>query len=132
MSKYHSRLAVDSLTAENEQLELTATRKKSDTDLIFYIDNKGQEDQNEENGKTNEPINDAFVAAAHAMQSGGNGGQRKRRVGKSSEKKQVKYLKYKITEHPGSSVGKDGSSSESEVQNPASDEDGDDVEVKEQ
>lgn len=71
LSKYRARLAVDSLNTDNEQPELTANGNKSDTDLIFYIDNKGKEDQNMENDNTNKPISDAFVAAAHTMQSGG-------------------------------------------------------------
>lgn len=66
---------------------------------------------------------------------GGNGGRRKRKEGRGGEKKQVKFLKYNIYEHSGStgekssSFGKDGSISEGEVENPLSD---DDMEVKEQ
>ena len=138
ITKYKSKLAIDISEAEHEQLVYTKEGTKANADLGFYIDNKGEEeDVYGDDGRTNESVNAAFVAAAHTMASAENGGGRKRKertgVGK---KKHVKFLKYNLQDNSGSSGEKstvrtnDGSNSGSEVENPLSDEDIDEVKEK--
>lgn len=100
--------------------------KKKDDDILFYIDNKG-EDEDADEDKVNKSMSTAFVAAAHRMESTENGG-RKRKEGRSAEKK-IKFVKYDLFQNSDSArarpsfVSNDGFSSESEVENPVSDED---------
>lgn len=98
-----------------------------DDDILFYIDNKG-EDEDADEDKMNESMSTAFVAAAHAMKLTENGG-RKRKEGRSAEQKKIKFVKYDLSQNSDSARGRpsffsnDGFSSESEVENPLSDED---------
>ena len=90
-----------------------------DDDILFYIDNKeGDKDSDED--KMNASMSAAFVSAAHSMKLTKNG-ERKRKEGKSAGKKKIKFVKYERS----STVSKDGFNSESEVENPLSDEDTD-------
>lgn len=128
MSKYRARLVLSSLEPDKEQADLLITNgKKLDTDVLFYIDNKGDEEVDEENDDKNKPISDVFVAAAHSLQSVENGGKRKRKENKGSEKKELKFREHSINENSLSSGDKfpsfeeDNSSSEGETENPLSD-----------
>ena len=129
VSNYRAKLTLDSIKADEQ--------KALDSDLLFYIDNKGKdEDKNDEEENMNESIDAAFVAAARTMQSAENEGRKKRKKGGDSEKKKkVKFVKYNLDDFSGTPAeesaifDKDGSNSESEVENPVSDDE--DAEVKE-
>lgn len=101
--------------------------KKADDDVLFYIDNKG-EHKDADDDQMNQSMTTAFVAAAHTMKSTVNGG-RKRKDGRSAEKKKIKFVKHDLGQNSGSArarsslVSNDGFSSESEVENPLSDDD---------
>ncbi|MCD7454151.1 hypothetical protein HAX54_023633 [Datura stramonium] len=126
MSKTRAKLLLESMTEGFEQPVLKDGKKKSDTDLLFYIDNKGEEDEEEGDEKMNVSASDAFVAAARTMQSAEP--ERKRKGKDSEHKSRVKFLKYSLHENSGSKEGRsliadsDDSSSESEVENPLTDE----------
>ncbi|XP_059284359.1 uncharacterized protein LOC132037771 [Lycium ferocissimum] len=127
MSKTRAKLLLDSMPEGFEQPALKDSKKKSDTDLIFYIDNKGEEDEEEGDEKMNESASAAFVSAAHTMQSV-EPEKRKRKGKDSKHKNRVKFLKYSLHENSGSKQGQssvadsDDSSSESDVENPSTDE----------
>ncbi|KAM7512957.1 hypothetical protein LguiB_011832 [Lonicera macranthoides] len=129
VSNYRAKLTLDSIKADEQ--------KALDSDLLFYIDNKGrEEDENDEEENMNKSIDAAFVAAAGTMQSAENEGRKKRKKRGDSEKKnKVKFVKYNVDDLSGTPAEKsaifdqDGSNSESEVENPVSDDE--DVEVKE-
>ncbi|KAL1825408.1 hypothetical protein ACET3Z_012186 [Daucus carota] len=97
MSQYRARLVLDSLETDNELPDFN--RKKVDTDVLFYIDNKGDEEMNEETDAKNKPMSDAFVAAAHSLQSVESTGKRKRKARGVGEKKHLKFRKHSIIEH---------------------------------
>lgn len=119
MSKYRARFVLSSLETD-EQPDSITNGKKLDSNVLFYIDNKGDEEMNEETDDENKPISDAFVAAAHSLQSVENGEKRKRKDRKGSEKKHLKFRKHSISENSLSS------SSEAEVENPLSDDESED------
>ncbi|KAK9274527.1 hypothetical protein L1049_021776 [Liquidambar formosana] len=134
ISKCRAKLVLDISKADYERPAGEVKGKKLDADL-FYIDNKGLEEGDDEGKGTNESMSAAFVSAAHTMTLVDNEGGRKRKERRSSEKKkQIKFLKYNIFDNSDSAREKfspasnDGLSSESEVENPRSDED---MEVKE-
>ncbi|KAH0743343.1 hypothetical protein KY290_031336 [Solanum tuberosum] len=126
MSKIRAKLLLDSMTEGFEQPALKDGKKKSENDILFYIDNKGEEDEEEGDVKMNESASAAFVSAAHTMESAEP--ERRKRKGKDSEhKSRVKFLKYSLRENSGSNgqssiADSDDSSSESEVENPLTDE----------
>lgn len=119
MSKFHAKLISDNLKEDLEMLGNKGEGKALDTDL-FYIDNKGENDGNEEDENTSESMSAAFMAAAHSMQSAEHGGT-KRRAKKSEKRKRVKFLKYSLAENSESYTfpSNDGGS---DVENPSSDE----------
>ncbi|KAL0337314.1 UNVERIFIED_CONTAM: hypothetical protein Scaly_2006500 [Sesamum calycinum] len=103
--------------------------QKPDSNLLFYIDNKGQKEYgNEDNKQMNESMSAAFTAAAHSMHSPEQGG-RKRKTKKGENTKQLKFVKYNALEHSSLSGERsadprnDHSDSGSDVENPSSDED---------
>ncbi|KAL2229057.1 UNVERIFIED_CONTAM: hypothetical protein Sindi_1885400 [Sesamum indicum] len=103
--------------------------QKPDSNLLFYIDNKGKKEYgNEDSKQMNESMSAAFTAAAHSMQSPVQGG-RKRKTKKGENTKQVKFVKYNALKHSSLSGERsadprnDHSESESDVDNPSSDED---------
>ncbi|KAL0333805.1 UNVERIFIED_CONTAM: hypothetical protein Sangu_1536700 [Sesamum angustifolium] len=103
--------------------------QKPDSNLLFYIDNKGQKEYaNEDNKQMNKSMSAAFTAAAHSMHSPEQGG-RKRKTKKGENTKQVKFVKYNALEHSSLSGERpadprnDHSDSGSDVENPSSDED---------
>lgn len=89
--------------------------KKLDDDFLFY--NKAdEEDTDEEDENINGSVNAALLAAAHTMKSM-DVGRRKRKEGKSAEKREkTKYIRYELLHNSESSSG-------SEVDNPLSGED---------
>ncbi|XP_015966400.1 uncharacterized protein LOC107490145 [Arachis duranensis] len=94
-------------------------------DDLFYVDNVGEEGNAVEEDKQNEVISDAFVAAARTMKVTDGGSQK--RKGKSKERK-VKFIKHNLLQNSRpvkaeTSSANDGSSGESEVEDPASDSD---------
>lgn len=101
-----------------------------DDDLLFYVDSRGEEfNGDEEDEKMSEAMTAAFVAAAHSMKSADNE-VKKRKEGRSTEKKRkVKFLKYEPLQNSESVSGRspvvsyDSVSSGSEVENRLSDED---------
>ncbi|CAA3032074.1 Hypothetical predicted protein [Olea europaea subsp. europaea] len=119
MSKFRAKLISDNLKEDLEMLGNKGEGKALDTDL-FYIDNKGENDGNEEDENTSESMSAAFMAAAHSMQSAEHGGT-KRRAKKSEKRKRVKFLKYSLAENSESYTfpSNDGGS---DVENPSSDE----------
>lgn len=135
IGQYKSRLASDILEAEQEQLAYDRRGTKTNADLGFFIDNKGEgegEDESENDERTKDCMNAAFVAAAHAMASAENGGGRKRKGGRSGGKnKHIKFLKYNLQNDSGASGEKSAflknheAGTGSEVENPISDEDTD-------
>lgn len=114
------------MTEGFEQPALKDGKKRLGNDIMFYIDNKGEEDEEEGDEKMNEYASAAFIFAAHTMQSAEP--ERRKRKGRDLEhKSRVKFLKYSLHENSGSKVwssiaDNDDSSSESEVENPSTEE----------
>lgn len=125
MSMYRAKLVADNTEEDLKLLAYNEKTKDIDTDIPFYIDNKGDEES--ENVK-DEKMSTAFVAAAHSLQSGEHGG--KKRKGEDNKKKRVpKFIKYNLCEDSilsrerSSLVSDDDDSSNGgEVNNPSSDE----------
>ncbi|OIT01375.1 hypothetical protein A4A49_08870 [Nicotiana attenuata] len=122
MSKTRAKLLLDSMTEGFGQPISKDGKEKLDTDLLFYIDNKAEEDEEEGDEQMNESTSAAFVAADHTMQSAEP--KRQKRKGKDLEhNSRVKFLKYSLHENSGSREGRssvadsDDSSSGSEVEN---------------
>lgn len=114
--KYRSKLVRDTSKTDFEQPASKLDSKRVEEDLLFYVDNKGEkEDTDEEDKNTNESMNAAFVAASHTMKSMDKEG-RKRKEGSAEKEKKTKYIKYELLNNYESSSG-------SEVENPLSDED---------
>ncbi|KAJ9547904.1 hypothetical protein OSB04_020447 [Centaurea solstitialis] len=112
MSKHRERLVGYSSKMDLDQ----PSSKKTDNSLLFFIDNKGNNEDEDEN--INDSMNDVFVAAAREMQSG------KKR--KEAEKKNdgVKFQRHNISgSRSVAELEKDVSDSASEVDDPDSDED---------
>ncbi|KAK3004583.1 hypothetical protein RJ639_018544 [Escallonia herrerae] len=124
MSDIRARLVLDNLKAGDDRSGYKVDGMKSDTDILFYIDIKGKEEERTEDENPNDSMNAAFVAAAHTMQLAENGVGRKRRKRRRVGKKRVKLLKPDLDEPSGSSwkksanFSKDDSNSESEIDNP--------------
>ncbi|XP_076900917.1 uncharacterized protein LOC143555210 [Bidens hawaiensis] len=127
ISKHRARLVgyVSSLDLDSQSHKPNAG--KTEDDLEFFIDNKG----NDEDEKIDDSMNDAFVAAARTMQSDTYESGKKRKERHAEKKKDgVKFQRYNLADHSGSKSGKkagllekDVSHSESEVEDPDSDED---------
>uniref|UniRef100_A0A2N9G4R7 Uncharacterized protein n=1 Tax=Fagus sylvatica TaxID=28930 RepID=A0A2N9G4R7_FAGSY len=115
-----TKIVLDISKADFEHSASKLEDKKVDDDILFYIDNKeGDKDSDED--KMNASMSAAFVSAAHSMKLTKNR-ERKRKEGESAgQKKKIKFVKYERS----STVSKDGFNSESEVENPLSDEDTD-------
>lgn len=130
ISKHVSKLALDDSKADYEQPASKPEGKRADVDLLAYIDRKGEgEDGDKDDKETNESMISAFLAAAHAMRLTENGGTKRKDGGRSGKKKRIKLLKHEFSDNSdadterSSSVSNDGSNSDSEVENPISDED---------
>ncbi|KAH9762843.1 hypothetical protein KPL70_000952 [Citrus sinensis] len=124
-------LTVDNSKADYEHQSSKIEGKKANDNLLFYIDNKGEEEESEgeENKEINESMNAAFVAAAHSMKMTEDSGRKRKERGSSGKKKKIKYHKFDLsntsdsTKERFSSVSNKGSSSESDIAEPLSDED---------
>lgn len=128
--KSHAKLVRDTPKSDFEQPASKLQSMKVDDDLLFYIDNKGEElDRDEENEKMNEAMTAAFVAAAHSMKSADNGGKKRKEGRSTGKKRKGKFLKYEPLQNSESASGRtpvvsyENESSGSEVDNPPSDED---------
>ncbi|KDP33740.1 hypothetical protein JCGZ_07311 [Jatropha curcas] len=130
ISKFCAKLALDDPESDYQLSAPKPEGRKADVDLQFYVDNKGEEEDHDGDDKeTNESMSAAFLAAAHTMRFTENGG-RKRKEGRSAgRKRKTKVLKHDLSDNSDSdgkgqsSVSDDSSGSESEVENPTSDED---------
>ncbi|KAI3782807.1 hypothetical protein L2E82_12864 [Cichorium intybus] len=122
MSKYRERLVLYTSKSDVGQ-----PSGKTDQDLLFFIDNKGNDEDEDE--KIDDSMNDVFVAAAHAMRSGTNGNGKKRKETSVEKKKDgVKFQRHHSGPRSGEktrSIGNDDSGSGSEVEDPDSDSDSD-------
>lgn len=126
MSKFRSAFYDKEASEQLAEIE----GKKSDSDLLFYVDSKGQEEcESEEDEKAGERMSAAFTDAARSMQSSEQGG-RKRKTKDGKKRKTVKFVKYNITDHSSLSEGRsalpsndDCSDDGSDLENPSSDED---------
>lgn len=135
--KSRAKLAVDNSKADYELQSSKFEGKERNGILLFYIDNKGEEEEGEgeENTEIDESMNAAFVAAAHSLKVTEDGGRKRKERVSSGKKKKIKYHKFDLsttsdsTKQRFSSVSNEGSSSESEIEEPLSDED---VQTKEQ
>lgn len=127
MSKHHARLVSYCSSSALDQPSYKPDARKADDDLVFFIDNKG----NDEDEKIDDSMNDAFVAAARSIQSDANeSGKKRKETSVKKKKDQVKFQRYNLVDHLGSKSGerrglldKDDSRSASEVEDPDSDED---------
>lgn len=135
--KTRAKLAVDNSKADYEHQSSKIEGKEVNDSLLFYIDNKGEEEvgEGEENEEINKSMNAAFVAAAHSMKVTEDSGRKRKERGSSGKKKKIKYHKFDLsngsdsTKERFSSVSDESLSSESEIEEPLSDED---VQAKEQ
>lgn len=109
-----------------EQLADMAERRQSDSDLLFYVDNKGEECGNEDGEKMSESMNAVFTNAAQSMQSSEQG-KRKRKTEDGKKRNKVQFVKYNITQPSSLSEAKadlprnDNSDCGSDLENPSSD-----------
>lgn len=135
--KTRAKLAVDNSKADYEHQSSKIEGKEVNDSLLFYIDNKGEEEvgEGEENEEINKSMNAAFVAAAYSMKVTEDSGRKRKERGSSGKKKKIKYHKFDLsngsdsTKERFSSVSDESLSSESEIEEPLSDED---VQSKEQ
>ncbi|KAK8535413.1 hypothetical protein V6N13_081549 [Hibiscus sabdariffa] len=130
--KYHAKSLVDDSMEVDEQLASKVEEKKLDDDEpLFYLDDKGEEEENE---MKNEYMTAVYVAAARSMRPIDNL-REKRKGSEGEEKENLKYFKYALPSKskatkkvsvPGSGsdsnsnsgASEDDSSSDSEVENP--------------
>ncbi|KAL6006006.1 hypothetical protein ACLOJK_040051 [Asimina triloba] len=133
LSKFHSKLAFDESSTDRGHTLLKPETTRSDEDF-FFIDNKGDAEGKVMEGNQEMQTTDAaFINAAHTMKFTAKDGRRKRKEARREEgKTQVKFLKYKLHEsyvkENSSHIGADGMNSGSEVENPMSDEDMEEME----
>ncbi|PWA72713.1 hypothetical protein CTI12_AA267840 [Artemisia annua] len=129
MSKHHAKLVSYGSRSDVDQSSYKLDAGKSDSDLLFFIDNKGKDDEGDDE-KIDDSMNDAFVAAARSMQSDTSESGKKRKETRDEKKKDpVKFPRYNLVDlgsksgKKTSSSNKDDSGSDSEVEDPDSDED---------
>ncbi|KAK6941410.1 hypothetical protein RJ641_026787 [Dillenia turbinata] len=139
ISNYRANILWDCSSGDNEQSVNMVDDKQLYADLLFFIDNKGEEkDKNEDDMEeedidkienVNDSICNAFITTARTMNSTENNLTRKCGEGKGAEKmKTIKFVKYDLpknanVESENSMLVDDGSGSESDVENLSSDED---------
>ncbi|XP_044480057.1 uncharacterized protein LOC123206859 isoform X2 [Mangifera indica] len=128
--KTRAKLVVDNSKHDYKPQPSKMERKHADSDILFYIDNKGEvEDGDEEQKKLNKSMSAAFVAAAHSMKMTKNGVTKRKEKGITGKMKKIKYLKFDLSENFGSTIERNSSvsneslNSGSEVDEPSSDED---------
>ncbi|KAL7586483.1 hypothetical protein Lser_V15G38875 [Lactuca serriola] len=128
MSKHREKLVLYSSRSDFGQPSYKGDEGKTDEDLEFFIDNKGNDENEEE--KIDDSMNDVFVAAAHAMRSDANGsGKKRKEISVEKKKDGVKFQRQNLVlvDHSGEnsslSEKEDDSESASEVEDPDSDSD---------
>ncbi|KAH7572165.1 hypothetical protein JRO89_XS04G0213900 [Xanthoceras sorbifolium] len=129
--KCRAKLAVDNSKTDYQSSKVLGNEASGD--LLFYIDNKGEEEdedeEDEQQKRMNESMSVAFVAAAQSMKLPENSGRKRKESRNAGNKKKIKYLKHDLSDNHGStregfsSVSNEDLSSESEVDDPISDED---------
>ncbi|KAF8036388.1 hypothetical protein BT93_C2179 [Corymbia citriodora subsp. variegata] len=128
--KCRAKLVFD-VSGANEKPVLQLEEKKQEDDVLFYIDNKGEDEDGDGDGDgegkdIDESMSAAFIAAAHAMETTENEGKKRKQRKRAGKEKRIKFLKYELAENadlPGErSKGVSGDGSTSEVDNPSSDE----------
>ncbi|CAN6699326.1 unnamed protein product [Malus baccata var. baccata] len=126
IAKFRTKLALDISKSDSLRPASNLEEQKVDDDLLFYIDNKGEDEhRDEEDEKVNESI-----AATHTMSSSEKRG-RKRKGKKAEKKEKIKFVKYDLRPNADSAGGRpslinnDSINSRSEAENPLSDEDTD-------
>lgn len=128
--KCRAKLVFD-VSVANEKPVLELEDKKQEDNVLFYIDNKGEEKDKDEDGDgegkdIDESMSAAFIAAAHVMDMTENEGKKRKQRKRAGKEKRIKFLKYELAENadlPGErSKGVGGDGSASEVDNPSSDE----------
>lgn len=133
MSKFRTKLVFDNSSVDYEHLIFKPDRTNTDDD-IFFIDKEGQQTEKiMEEDQPMQSMDAVFISAAQSMKFTSNDARRKRKERRGEGEKQVKFQRYKLNdsftkENPVLSSANDMSSG-SEVENPPSD---DDVEEMEQ
>ncbi|XP_073034418.1 uncharacterized protein [Primulina eburnea] len=128
--KSRGKLILESSEEEYKQPARWEDGARQDSDTLFYIDNKGEEERGkEEDGKISESMNSAFMAAARSIQSSEQG-RRKRKTKNGERRKSVKFSRFNRLDDSASLSGKrsnvprnDDSNSGSEIEDPHSNED---------
>ncbi|KAL4571848.1 hypothetical protein LXL04_018613 [Taraxacum kok-saghyz] len=95
-----------------------------DEDLVFFIDNKGNDENEDE--KVDDLMNDVFVKAAYDMRSDVKGsGKKRKEIGGERDKNGVKFQRHEVISGSDASSAseKEDSGSGSEVEDPDSDDD---------
>ncbi|KAJ4851117.1 hypothetical protein Tsubulata_040711 [Turnera subulata] len=130
IAKRLARLPLDDFKTNYEHQVSKLESKRADVDLLPYIDRDGEEDNREEVEKeANESMISAFVAAAHSMRLTETGGRKRKQHRNDGNHRRNKLSKHDHDDSSdseterSSSVSNDDLSSESEVENPSSDED---------
>ncbi|KAH7519177.1 hypothetical protein FEM48_Zijuj08G0008000 [Ziziphus jujuba var. spinosa] len=120
--KYRAKSICDTSKTDFEQPAHELESEKLGDDLLFWVDNKREkEDTDEEDEKANESMNAAFIAASHNMKPMDKVGRKRKEETGAEMKKKIKLI-----DSNGSLplvTSDDHSSSGSEVDNPLSDED---------
>ncbi|KAF8388845.1 hypothetical protein HHK36_025525 [Tetracentron sinense] len=134
-SKLRAKLVLDMSKVDYEHTVFRPDSKKAGDNILFYIDNKGEEeDKGERDQAMIESMDAALLAAAHTMEFTENDGRRKRKEGRRAERgARVKFTKYHLQDN---SVREkiltysddDDLNSGSAVENPLSDEDMEEME----
>ncbi|KAF5748502.1 hypothetical protein HS088_TW04G00457 [Tripterygium wilfordii] len=129
--KHHAYSVVNNAESEDTVPSSEVDKKKVNEELLFYIDKGEEKDGDEDEGdkETNESMSAAFIAATHTMKLRADRSSKRKDGGSSKTKKnkKIKYQPHDIHDGPDSmrpgllSAGDDDSNSESEVENPLSD-----------
>ncbi|XP_047338980.1 uncharacterized protein LOC124942503 [Impatiens glandulifera] len=112
-----ARLAMEKSKSEDELVKSDRDAKFEDDDL-FYVDKEGEDKVDED--EEGEDVNAKFMAAAQKMKLGENESGRKRKQEKKKRKeKPIKFTKYNLR---GNSEASEKMDSDSEIENPVSNE----------
>lgn len=127
--KSRGKLILESSEEESKQPARWEGGASQDSDTIFYIDNKGEEEHGKEDGKISERMNSAYMAAAHSIHSPEQG-RRKRKTKNGERRKSVNVSRFNRIDDSSALLDKrsdvprnDYSNSGSEIDDPCSDED---------
>ncbi|CAN1185551.1 hypothetical protein LINPERHAP2_LOCUS37619 [Linum perenne] len=132
ISENRVKFALGSSKADDEELAHEGVGNKANSELMFYIDSKGEMEgeDDEEEGKEdksdeemNESMTTAFMAAAQLITPVEGKGKKRKEGGSAGKKKRMKLVSQPDNSDSDIVDTDDGSSSASEVENPSSDED---------